>query len=58
MSLDKGPSPRQKQALDMVRRNDAEAQLSLASSALKEKRYEEAILAARKAIESARKLMG
>jgi len=38
--------------------NDAEAQLSLASSALKEKRYEEAILAARKAIELARKLMG
>jgi len=38
--------------------NDAEAQLSLASSALKEKRYEEAILAARKAIELARKLTG
>ena len=38
--------------------NDAEAQLSLASSALEEKRYEEAILAARKAIELARKLMG
>jgi len=38
--------------------NEAEAQLILASSALKEKRYEEAILAARKAIELARKLTG
>lgn len=38
--------------------NEAEAQLILASSALKEKRYEEAILAARKAIELTRKLMG
>lgn len=38
--------------------NEAEAQLILASSALEEKRYEEAILAARKAIELARKLMG
>lgn len=37
---------------------DAEAQLILASSALQEKRYEEAILAARKAIELARKVMG
>jgi len=37
--------------------NEAEAQLILASSALEEKRYEEAILAARKAIELARKLM-
>lgn len=38
--------------------NEAEGQLILASSALKEKRYEEAILAARKAIELTRKLMG
>ena len=38
--------------------NDAETQLILALSALKEKRYEEAILAARKAIELARKLIG
>lgn len=38
--------------------NEAEAQLILASSALKEKRYEEAILAARKAIELTRKLTG
>lgn len=38
--------------------NEAEAQLIVASSALKEKRYEEAILAARRVIELTRKLMG